>query len=359
MFVEASAPFEAVFDSGESGLVGTVKVKVIDNDGTTVIGPTAAGISEDGTSGIYIWNAPAAPAAIGQYTIVWSRDGTFSEGSVAVDELVVVPAGSGELPPISPPEDGGYAFGPCSSWTTSADVAACCSVAVGSDVDVFEQAAVAASQILYELSGRRFAGLCSRTVRPRCETCLCGSQVLSRVGIDFLCNSCLVSCSPSLILLADYPVREITQVKIDGAVLAPSQYKVFAKRYAMRLDNGRWPRRQNLTLPDTEEGTFSISYTYGQSPPLAGRDAAKELACEIYKACLGDEECVLPDGVSRIQRQGIVIERNAFVAWGRQEGIWRTGLPLVDLFLNTYNPSGVRRRMSFLAPGVRRFPLSA
>jgi hypothetical protein len=89
-----------------------------------------------------------------------------------------------------------------------------------------------------------------------------------------------------------------------------------------------------------------------------GVAAAAELACEIYKSCEDDVECVLPAGVSRIQRQGITIERNAFVAWGRQEGIWRTGLPLVDLFLNTYNSAGIRKRPTFVTPGRRVFPLN-
>lgn len=365
MYVEASQPFEAILESGETGLVGTLEVKIIDNDGATSTGPTAANITEDGTSGIYIWNAPAAPATPGQYTIVWSTDGSFDADSVAIDELVVQEAGATAPSPIPAPDDGGYSFGPCSAWTTAEDVFACCSADdVGSSPEMYDDAVDQASQILFELSGRQFAGLCSKTVRPCRTGCGCDWQVLSRGyviwhGDYWNCNNTACGCSPlSSVLLSGYPVREITEVKIDGAVIAESEYRLDRKRYLIRKNGGQWPGCQDLSLDDTEEGTWSVSYTYGQNPPLAGRAAATELACEVYKSCAGDEECVLPDGVSRIQRQGIVIERNAFVAWGRQLGIWRTGLPLVDLFLNAYNPSGIRRRTTFITPGRRTYPLN-
>lgn len=257
----------------------------------------------------------------------------------------------------------GAEFGPCSDWTTSAEVALCCNVAVGSDIAAFDDSVDVASQLLFELSGRQFSGLCSKSVRPRCDSCLCGYQVLSRGHIvvppgayGSLCNFCLVACSPSAVLLAGYPVRAITQVKIDGDIVASSLYEIRSKRYLVRLDNGRWPTRQNLTYADTEDDTFAVSYTYGQSPPLAGSSAATELACEIYRSCRGDAECVLPNGITRIVRQNLTIERNAFSAWGRQEGIWKTGLPLVDLFLNAYNPAGIKRRPVIMTPGRRFFP---
>lgn len=363
LYVEASAAFEAVLESGETGLVGTIEVKVIDNDGATVLGPTTANITEDGTSGVYIWNAPAAPGSLGQYTIVWSTDGTFDEDTVAIDELVVVESTASTPSPIPAPEEGGAEHGPCSAWTTAEDVMACCSADVGSDPSLFDDAVDQASQLLYEFSGRLFSGLCSKSVRPLCDDCTCGYQILSRGHIVVppgatLCDQCLLSCSPSRVRLSGFPVREVTQVKIDGAVISAAEYVVDHKRYLTRMNNSRWPIRQNLTLADTEEGTWSISYTYGQSAPLPGRAAAAELACEIYRSCNNDANCALPSGITRITRQNIVIERNAFAAWGRQEGIWRTGIPLVDVFLNAYNPAGIRRRPVFMTPGRRDFPVT-
>lgn len=359
MYVEQSQPFEAVYAHGEDGLVGTVEVAIVDNDGNVVTGPTTTNITEavvDGVPiGIYTWNAPAAPATVGQYSIVWSPDGTWdAETTSTPDELVVVATGSsGVLPPIPPPAEGGLAHGPCSAWTTTLAVAACCGVVNSTELD---NSVAAASEEMYEASGRRYAGLCQQTVRP-CKTdgIGCGVQVLSRghlIGWDgdswsgYDCG-----CSPlSRVKLAGQ-VREVTQVKIDGAIVDPSLYRVDEEMWLVRKDGGRWPRCQALSYDDTESGTFSVTYTYGQIPPVSGQQAATELACEIYRACNNDEACRLPSGVTRITRSGVTIERT-FMARDA-DGVWRTGLPLVDLFLNRYNPAGLQRRATFWSASSR------
>jgi hypothetical protein len=266
---------------------------------------------------------------------------------------------------------------PCTPWVTGDDVADCCEVETSSGV-LFDAAAEQASALLFELSGRLFPGECGpKTVRPPCHGCACGYQVLSRgyvVGpwnwnggvYSSLCDYCLVSCSPSRIKLSGYPVREIDEIKIDGDVVDPSLYTLWKRRYVTRLDDGHWPYQQNLTLADTEDGTFSISYTYGADPPEIGIAAAAQLGCEIYNACAnggaGAIDCALPAGVTRVTRQGITIEKQAFVSWGyigkNQRGFapgWKTGLSLVDAFLNAYNQAGIMRRPVFWGPGHRQY----
>lgn len=365
IYVGASNPFEAVLEAGITGLVGTLAVEIVDNDGNIVFGPTTANIAEEATTGVYMWNNAAAPATLGQYTIIWSTDGTFDEGSVAAEDLVIVTATAGPLPPIPPPEGGGLSFGPCSAWITGDDVAACCGIEVSSGA-MFDDAADQASQLLFELSGRQFAGLCSRTVRPACDDCNCGYQVLSRGYVigpwDYgyplmLCDSCMIACSPSRVKLAGYPVREITTVKIDGDTVDPSLYTLWNNRYLTRLDSHHWPWSQNLTLPDTDDNTFSIEYTYGQSPPLMGAAAAAQLACELYRSCVSATggECALPLGVTRLVRQGVTIDKLAFISWTFRDHRWQTGLPTVDAFLSTYNPNGIQRRPTLWAPGKRQY----
>lgn len=338
-----------------------MQVKIIDNDGAIMLGPTALNIAEDGVSGVYIWNAPTSPAAVGQYSIIWSGDGTFTpEGGMGVDELIIVAAGQiGTVPPISPPAAGGLGVGPCSAWTTSEDAAACCAD-VGTFVTLLDDSISAASQVLWELSGRRFAGLCSDTVRPCRVGCGCGGwQVLSRGHLVMpeghwgYCEGSPCGCHDlSRVLLSGYPVREIIEVKIDGVVIAASEYRLDEERYLTRLNGDSWPSCARLDLPDTEDGTFSVVYTYGQSPPLLGSQAAGELACQIYLACLGDSDCKLPTGATRVVRQGITVERQTF-SYDVANRAWRTGLQLVDLFLNTYNPTNLRRRPAFWGPGRR------
>ncbi len=262
----------------------------------------------------------------------------------------------------------------CTTWITGEDVLACCDVET-TDSALFDEAAEQAVDLLFERSGRLFPGACGpKTVRPPCLACACGYQVLSRgyvVGpwdwgypLWGLCDFCLVSCAPSRVKLAGHPVREITEVKIDGDVVSPSLYTVYQHRYLTRLDDGRWPIQQDLTLEDTEDGTFSVTYTYGADPPEIGRAAAAQLACELYKACSGATDCALPKGVTSITRQGVRIEKAAFTQWafvparyarsGRAAG-WNTGLPLVDAFLAAYNPSGLQRRPTFWSPGKRQY----
>ncbi len=358
MLIQASQPFEAVYGNGTSGLIPGIQVALTDNDGNVVVGPTEDDITEilvNGIpTGVYIWNAPAAPATEGQYSIIWSPDGSWDpESTSTADELVVVESLTGDLSPI--PDDGGPITGPANAWTTGAAVAVCCSADIGTEVGVFDDVVNEASQVLFELSGRRFYGVAVKKVRPYCQPrCGCGMQVLSRGHVVGGVGWGGGVCDPCRVLLSGYPVRAISQVKIDGDVLSGDEYEVDDFMWARRKNNTNWPVHQNMTLDDTEEGTWSILYTYGQNPPLAGVAAANQLACELYKACTasgGDgAECALPTGVTRIIRQGIVIERLAFTAWGRQTGIWRTGLTAVDEFLNAYNPTGMIRRPVFYSP---------
>jgi hypothetical protein len=334
------------------GLTGTLGVTIEDADGNEVVPRTTANILQlscvdDVATYSYTGVYPGDPT-LSPYLITW--DDTTNLAT----ETILVEAG----PVPSNPT------GPCSDWIDGDDVAACCGVETSSGV-LFDSAAAEASALLFELSGRQFSGYCGpRTVRPACDQCYCGYQVLSRGYVigpwDYgyplmLCDSCLISCSPSRIKLAGYPVRAITQVLINGDVVSPADYTIWNQRYLTRLDDQAWPVAQDLTLADSEESTFAITYTYGADPPALGVSAAAQLGCELYRACGGDTTCALPNGTTRVTRQGIVIERLAFTSWAYRDGAFRTGLPLVDAFLSAYNPSGIKRRPTFWSPGRSQY----
>lgn len=365
MYVEQGQPFEAVYAHGDSGLVPGIEVAIFDGDGNIVEGPTGTNITEEMVGltplGVYTWNAPAAPATVGQYTILWSPDGSWdAQTNSTADELVVVATGSsGVLPPLPPPAAGAIGAGPCTAWTTSLAIAQCKGV---ENSNAYDDSIAAASEILYELSAHRFPGICERTVRP-CQTSgtFCGIQILSRgyvihwgggswVGFDCGCQSL------SSVELVGKPVQEILEVKIDGVVLDPSEYRVDQQQYLVRLNGGMWPACQRLDLEDTEEGTWSVTYEHGQPIPISGQMAARDLAYEIYRSCSTSDlegDCELPEGVTRVTRQGISYELPALVSWGRDfSGIWRTGMQMVDAFLNAYNPRGLQRRPILYVPGA-------
>lgn len=258
---------------------------------------------------------------------------------------------SGVEPTIVPPV---YA-GPCAPWVDAQDVLECCSADVGSDTSFLEESIDAASEFLYEASGRQYPGVCQRVVRPcRTRSCLIGDQVLSRghlVGWDgWRWGGYDCGCRPTSRVKLAGGVRQILEVKIDGVALDPDEYFVEGGRWLIRLSPDVWPRCQTIGLPDTEPGTWSVSYRYGKEPTAGARIAAQMLACEILKSCSG-AECALPNGATRVTRQGITLERSLFVKTRISRGdrtlVWSTGIGAVDTFLNSVNPNGISRRATF------------
>ncbi len=306
------------------------------------------------------------PTVPGHYN--WRAEGTGAVVAACEGDFDILPS---PTLTITPPT---FELGPCTAWVDGGDVADCCSAEVGTDTSLLEGAALAASQVLYELSGRLYSGLCEKTVRPCANGSWCGVQVLSRGhlvgwsdwggwgwmnGGDWA-RAC--GCQPlSRVLLSGYPVTRITEVLIDGQVVDPATYRLDEWRFLSRIRDPAdpdtallWPACQNMDVGDDAEGAFSVTYEYGAQPPLVGIEAAKQLACQIYLGCTNADECQLPIGATRVTRQGITIERQFFQRDPVTQS-WRTGLALVDLFLNTVNPQGLRRRPVVWSPSGPRY----
>lgn len=278
--------------------------------------------------------------------------------------------------------------GPCSDWTDGASVQACCPVDIGSDDPdtVFAESIAAASELLFELSGRQFSGVCEQIARPCVNNCNCWADLFSPARVPAVpwsfgwwgygwgwgfegCGQDTCGCGPlSRALLSGYPVQEIVEVEIAGEVVDPAGYRLDEWRWLTRLDtadgeNQFWPSCQDLSRDLGEPGTWSVTYRFGQEIPTLGALAANQLACEVYRSCqTGTEGCNLPLGVTSITRQGVTIERAPFVAWGlygqgRGTRNWATGLPFVDAFLSAFNPQGIRGRSAVWSPDIDQYPL--
>lgn len=224
------------------------------------------------------------------------------------------------------------------------------------------QAAVnQAAEVLYALSGRQF-GICEVVARPCrpacCEPCgrgtgyrwtpvLQGGQWtnVSCVGCKDVC-SCTTVCEA----LLPGPVYEVTEVLLDGVVLAETEYRVDGRRALVRLTDGEcWPTCQNMNLEPTEVGTWQVSYLRGRPLPEAGKNALGALANELAKACLGDSTCALPERVTTIARQGVtmaLLDPMDFLTRNR------TGIYAVDLWLTAVNPHGRSRHAGVYSPDV-------
>lgn len=371
--------FDTTFYARTTGLVGTVAYKILDNDGNEFQAATTAGITEI-ADGLYAAR-PTAPGTEGEWSVVWSKDGTFGVLTLGVDTLTTYDPGTTPATPDLPPIDTESAVGPCQAWVTAEDVAGCCGSEVGSDTDLLDEVAVIASQTLYALVPR-FPGVCGpRRVRP-CVTGRCGATWgvpvvwtgsrwgMASGGYDTRPNWQGCGCAGvDAIPLAGY-VQEVTEVTIDGLVIDPSEYEVRRNRWLVRLNDAdgnpqSWPACQDEGAAYTEDGTFSVLYTYGSPPPALGVKAAAELACAVWQTCAGSggqataAECALPNGVTRVVRQGITFDLDAFrsFAYDTVRKRWATGMPLVDMFLNTYNPRGRRkRRTTAVSPDIPAYP---
>ncbi len=262
--------------------------------------------------------------------------------------------------------------GVCTPWTDADQILACCDATFDTNVDL-DTAAELASDLLYEISGHRFPGLCETTVRP-CGTggsCFAnwvptghlpyqwfsgpwgyGDPYAWHAGRDCHCGTL------SKIRLAGYPIREIQEVSIDGVVLDPAEYRLQTDRYLIRLADAdgnpqRWPSCQRMDI-DEGVGTMFIHYRYGLEPPLAGLAAAAQLACQIAKACR-NEECEIPVGTVRVARQGITIDTQQLGLW--LLGTMRTGMPLVDAFISVYAGQRQQRRTALMVPENDPWPV--
>lgn len=275
--------------------------------------------------------------------------------------------------------------GPCSSWIDGDDVNNFGAPldGVGENTYLLDDYAYAASDILYNLSARQFPGVCTRTVRPCKPGCGCFGSIAAGLSPWYWTSAFYGGIGPgfywvneggdqcgcgsqSVVKLAGYPVRQILEVKIGGVPLPEFDSSNGARNW--RLDNRRnlvrmadpgppvqdqhWPSCQNRSLDDTEPGTFSIEYTWGADVPLIGRQAASQLARELWLAGNGGD-CALPTRVTRVVRGGLTYDKIVSIAEMLQTG--STGLAFFDSFLASYNTNKQDRRSAVFSPDLQQF----
>lgn len=279
--------------------------------------------------------------------------------------------------------------GPCSPWIDGAAVAATPGVrkiiaglakGPNSEEPSGEQleracavAADAASEILYELSGRVFSGECgpvtirplarptdrdSRLAGPFSSSWASGSRSSLPLGVPAVVSQ-YGSYNPPEVDLGEHPVTRVTLVKIDGVVIPSSEYELRNRRVLVRIrptassvptERWGWPTAQVMDLPDTEQGTFSVTYHYGQAPPATGVIAAAKLAEHLVAPMLGDTTHY-PTRVSSVTRQGVsaMVANVMDVLKGGSLGIYE-----VDAFLLAVNPHRNKRQAAVWSPDIGR-----
>lgn len=229
----------------------------------------------------------------------------------------------------------------CAPWISAEELDVCCPV-VDPDATLVTESILAASEVLYVLSGRQYPGICDGYLRPCGDACACSYYAC---GCDRLAAVWLRS-----------DVLTVAEVDIGGVILDPSLYRLDGA-YLVRLDGEAWPCCQNMGAAVGDPDTFTVTVTYGSPVPQIGLEAAKKLACELVQSCTPGADCALPSRVTSITRQGVsmvMLDPMNFLDNGR------TGLYAVDLFLSTVNPHGLRRPSRAWSPDLpqtRTFPL--
>lgn len=254
--------------------------------------------------------------------------------------------------------------GPCSPWVTLGEVQAD-PRAVKADGTPLADVLLAdtidlASEILYAASGRQFAGVCTDVVRPtrrwyRGDFPAWWQYQWGR-SIPYTTRSPhrYQGAAPlTEITLGAYPIRDILEVRIDGAVYPSVNYRVDDRRWLVNIDptGVGWPGWQDMDKdPATDANTFQVSFEWGQSPPVGGVLAAKTYAIELAKGMCGDP-CALPERVLSLQMQGVsytLLDPLAFLDKKR------TGVYSIDVWLASVNPAGLNRRSAVLSPDFPR-----
>lgn len=249
--------------------------------------------------------------------------------------------------------------GPCSAWPIQCS---CCDTGTASPA-VTGAAAMAATEVLWALSGRRFDECPVRLYPCRDDECASMGPDIAPWGggwytpalIDGLwynlgCGAgCSGSCDCNTVnsFTLPAPVARITSITIAGDVVPTGSYVLMNARKVYRTDGGTWP------LCNDPPGSWWADVTYGHEVPQLGLLAAAELMCELVKACTPGEVCRLPVNITAQTRQGIsqqFIDTRQLIEQGF------TGLYLSDLFIQTFNPNHLQDRPRVFnpdAPGPR------
>lgn len=251
--------------------------------------------------------------------------------------------------------------GPCAPW----DPILCCEF-TEEQGDFIGPALQMATEILWAKTGRQF-GLCEYTIRPCRRECADEGAYSwwdgfsywprpAKIGAtwyNLICGSCSDTCSCTPLSEAILPntVHDVTEVKLDGVVLNPSEYRLDDGNKLV-LINGTWPYCQDMNAADTEPNTWSVTANYGIDVPTLGKRAVGELACQFVKACSGDNSCALPKPVQSLARQGVemtFLDPNEVFADGK------LGLYWSDLFISTFNPNKLVSRSRVYSVGRQNY----
>lgn len=234
------------------------------------------------------------------------------------------------------------------------------------DPDLQQRAHALASATLRRLTGGR-VGECPITVRP-CKPphgWANGFGLPLYTGYPFTptitetgawvnigcCSTASCACQITCSILLPRPVSRVDEVKVDGVVVPTDNYFVSGGDRIVWRGAEPCPFRttQDLSKPDTEEGTLSVTYLNAFPVDSVGACSVGILALEFAKAMRGDKRCRLPGNVTAVNRQGVSME---LIAGSFPNGL--TGIREVDAYVALWNPGGLTSGPRVWTPDMGR-----
>lgn len=321
-------------------------VSILDASGTTVV--NLASLTHVGT-GHYQYAYPVpAQAQTGAWIARWSA--TVDGNALQTDEgFTVVKQGA-----LAAPASGSSV---CTAWASHEDALGDCAT-YDVDPDLLDDAMLVASDVLWNLTGRKWFGVCSESIRPQAQWRAAQGPArwwpasgLSPYGWCSCHRGRETGCS--VVREVKLPARgrvvaDSIVVTIDGEPF--TDFRLDDHRYLVRTDGGSWPCCQDLTVADDQVGAWTIQFDHASIPPIGGRRAAASLGCELAKLYVpgATSRCAVPKHATNISRQGVSITlldpKTLF-----KDGI--TGIAEVDLWVASERQGAARQGMTVMRPG--------
>jgi hypothetical protein len=333
---------------------GSLKV----NAPATITSPPGGGVA-------YQWipaDVDTAGAWRGVFVVTVPGQGVETYPADGIDILITPNLSSSRGPQV----------GPCFPWTT-ADAVRSAVAGIDPLADMTEWIE-AAGEVLYNLTGRQFKGLCRATIRPGHESCSCGGLCAAHAcgwpfsggfglygGSGGWLGGALAGPVNTLLCASEidlgHEARLVESIKIDGVEIDPATWRLDPLGKLVRQPDASgnrltWPCCQRVDLPSGQPGTFEIRYVYGQDPPASVVMAVNVLAGQFWLASNPGSagQCKLPAHVQTMTRAGVTATFITDVSVILEKGY--TGLPTVDAVIRSVNPDHLKRRARVISIDV-------
>lgn len=222
-----------------------------------------------------------------------------------------------------------------------------------------------ASAWLWRATGRQYAGLSGATVVRPVPRCTVNFRSVvggwsradsfdSRTGTFGYGGYGARGEGAFEVGLGFYPVRGVSEVVVDGAVLASANYRVDDERTLVRTDGHQWPGRQDWAQSSAAGGavgTWQVTLTWGADPPADAVHAAKILTGELALSNTNADASRLNPRIQSVARQGtqmLMMDPMMLIqgeSWGIRE---------CDLLVAALNPYKVPFGTAVLSPDIPR-----